>query len=42
MATAVGASGIVWRQLLADDRVSLLVIEAEFGRPLFLTTACGD
>jgi hypothetical protein len=26
---------------LPTDRVSLLVMEAEFGRPLFLTTACG-
>jgi hypothetical protein len=33
---------VVWRQVLADDRVSLLVMEAEFGRPLFHTTACGD
>jgi len=33
---------VVWRQVLADDRVSLLVMEAELGRPLFLTTACGD
>jgi hypothetical protein len=31
---------VVWRRVLADDRVSLLVMEAEFGRPLFLTTAC--
>jgi len=29
-------------QVLADDRVSLLVMEAEFGPTLFLTTACGD
>ena len=32
----------MWRQVLADDRVSLLVMEAEFGRPLFLTPARTD